>query len=68
MAPLMLTLEAEPAHTEPAHTEPKACRRIATALAEYEEDPEVLARRAMQIAADVCVFTNDQLTVEVIEG
>lgn len=40
----------------------------ARALAEYEEDPEVLARRAMQIAADVCVFTNDQLTLEVIEG
>lgn len=40
----------------------------ARALAEYEQDPEVLARRAMQIAADVCVFTNDQLTVEVIEG
>ena len=40
----------------------------ARALAEYEQDPEVLARRAMQIAADVCVFTNDQLTIEVIEG
>jgi len=40
----------------------------ARALAEYEEDPEVLARRAMQIAADVCVFTNDRLTLEVIEG
>lgn len=40
----------------------------ARALAQYEEDPEVLARRAMQIAAEVCVFTNDQLTIEVIEG
>jgi ATP-dependent HslUV protease, peptidase subunit HslV len=40
----------------------------ARALAEYEQDPEVLARRAMQIAAEVCVFTNDRLTVEVIEG
>ena len=40
----------------------------ARALAQYEQDPEVLARRAMQIAAEVCVFTNDQLTVEVIEG
>jgi ATP-dependent protease HslVU (ClpYQ) peptidase subunit len=28
----------------------------------------VLARRAMQIASEVCVFTNDRLTVEVIEG
>lgn len=40
----------------------------ARALAEYEQDPEVLARRAMQIAAEVCVFTNDRLTVEAIEG
>lgn len=40
----------------------------ARALAEYEKDPEVLARRAMQIAAEVCVFTNDQLTLEAIEG
>jgi ATP-dependent HslUV protease subunit HslV len=36
----------------------------ARALAEYEADPEVLARRAMAIAAEVCVFTNDRLTVE----
>jgi len=40
----------------------------ARALAEYEDDPEVLARRAMQIAAEVCVFTNARLTLEVIEG
>ncbi len=40
----------------------------ARALADYEEDPDVLARRAMKIAAEVCVFTNDQLTLEVIEG
>src|SRR5689334_1731291 len=38
----------------------------ARALADYEQDPEVLARRAMQIAAEVCVFTNDRLTVETI--
>jgi ATP-dependent HslUV protease subunit HslV len=38
----------------------------ARALADYEPDPEVLARRAMAIAAEVCVFTNDQLTVETI--
>ena len=38
----------------------------ARALAEYEPDPEKLARRAMQIAAEVCVFTNDRLTVESI--
>nr|WP_294171234.1 ATP-dependent protease subunit HslV [uncultured Sphingomonas sp.] len=38
----------------------------ARALAEYEPDPERLARRAMAIAAEVCVFTNDRLTVESI--
>ena len=40
----------------------------ARALAEYEPDPETLARRAMAIAAEVCVFTNDRLTVETVEG
>lgn len=40
----------------------------ARALVDYEKDPEVLARRAMQIASEVCVFTNDRLTVEVIES
>ena len=39
----------------------------ARALADYEQDPEVLARRAMKIASEVCVFTNDQLTVETID-
>ena len=38
----------------------------ARALSDYEQDPEKLARRAMAIAAEVCVFTNDQLTVETI--
>ena len=40
----------------------------AKALADYEQDPEVLARRAMQIASEVCVFTNDRVTVETIEA
>ena len=40
----------------------------ARALADYEQDPEVLARRAMQIASEVCVFTNDRLTVETVEA
>ena len=40
----------------------------AKALADYEQDAEILARRAMQIASEVCVFTNDRLTVETIEG
>ena len=36
----------------------------ARALADYEEDAEVIARRAMAVAAEVCVFTNDRVTVE----
>lgn len=38
----------------------------ARALDEYEADAEVIARRAMAVAADICVFTNDRVTVEVI--
>ncbi|MGI8610989.1 MAG: ATP-dependent protease subunit HslV [Sphingomicrobium sp.] len=40
----------------------------ARALAEYEPDPEKLARRAMAIAAEVCVFTNERLTIETVEA
>ena len=38
----------------------------ARALAEYETDAEVIARRAMRVAADICVFTNDRVTVETV--
>ena len=38
----------------------------ARALAEYETDPEVIARKAMKVAADICVFTNDRVTLESI--
>ncbi|WP_394998623.1 ATP-dependent protease subunit HslV [Sphingomonas sp.] len=38
----------------------------ARALVDYEPDPEKLARRAMAIAAEVCVFTNDRLTIETV--
>jgi ATP-dependent HslUV protease, peptidase subunit HslV len=40
----------------------------ATAVYDYEDDAETIARKAMKIAADICVYTNDQLTVETIEG
>jgi ATP-dependent HslUV protease subunit HslV len=40
----------------------------ATALYDYEEDAETVARKAMKIAADICVYTNDQLTVETVEN
>src|SRR3546814_15917018 len=36
----------------------------ARALMDYEEDAEKIARKAMQIAADVCVYTNENVTVE----
>ncbi|MAK98039.1 MAG: HslU--HslV peptidase proteolytic subunit [Citromicrobium sp.] len=38
----------------------------ARALTDYETDPEKIARRAMAVAADVCVFTNDQVTLETV--
>jgi len=38
----------------------------ARALSDYETDAETIARRAMQVAAEVCVFTNDQVTVETV--
>lgn len=40
----------------------------ARALDEYEQDAETIARKAMKIAADVCVYTNDRLTVESLEA
>jgi len=39
----------------------------ARALAGYEKDPEVLAKKAMTVAAEICVYTNDQFTLETIE-
>ena len=38
----------------------------ARALDPYEADAEKIARRAMEVAAEVCVFTNDRVTVETI--
>ena len=38
----------------------------ARALDAYEADAETIARKAMQVAADICVFTNDRVTVESI--
>jgi ATP-dependent HslUV protease subunit HslV len=40
----------------------------ATAIYDYEEDAEKIARNAMKIAADICVYTNGNLTVETIEN
>ena len=40
----------------------------ARALMEYEKDAETIARKAMGVAADVCVYTNDQLTIETLDS
>ncbi|OYX37138.1 MULTISPECIES: ATP-dependent protease subunit HslV [unclassified Sphingomonas] len=40
----------------------------ARALTDYEADAEVLARKAMAVAADICVYTNDRLTVETLDS
>ena len=39
----------------------------ARALTDYEDDAETIARRAMAVAAEICVFTNDRVTVETID-
>ncbi len=40
----------------------------ARALVDYEQDAETIARKAMAIAAEVCVYTNDRLTVETLDA
>jgi ATP-dependent HslUV protease subunit HslV len=39
----------------------------ASALDEYEQDAEAIARKAMKIASEICVYTNDNLTIESLE-
>ncbi|WP_375284618.1 ATP-dependent protease subunit HslV [Marinicauda pacifica] len=38
----------------------------ARALMDYESDAETIARKAMKIAAEICVFSNENLTVETL--
>ena len=40
----------------------------ARGLYEHEDDAEKIARKAMAIASDICVYTNGNLTVEAIDG
>lgn len=40
----------------------------ARALSETDMDAEAVARRALEIAAEICVYTNGNMTVERIEG
>ena len=40
----------------------------ARGLYDHEDDAEKIARKAMAIASDICVYTNGNLTVEAIDG
>ncbi|MEP9350884.1 ATP-dependent protease subunit HslV [Xanthobacter sp. KR7-225] len=40
----------------------------ARALLDREEDPEAIVRRALEIAADICVYTNRNIVIETIGG
>ena len=39
----------------------------ARALYPYERDAETLGRQAMEIAADICVYTNSNFTIETLD-
>jgi len=40
----------------------------ARALIDTDADAEAIARKAMRIAAEICVYTNDKLTVEILDA
>jgi len=40
----------------------------ARALKDYETDAEGLARKAMKVAADICVYTNENVTAETLDS
>jgi ATP-dependent HslUV protease subunit HslV len=40
----------------------------AKALLDTDTDAEAIARKAMRIAAEICVYTNDKLTLETIDA
>lgn len=40
----------------------------ARAMYDFEDDAEVIARRSLEIAAEICVYTNGNMTVESIDG
>lgn len=40
----------------------------ARALIDYEDNAETIARKAMAVAADICVYTNGNLTVETLDA
>jgi ATP-dependent HslUV protease, peptidase subunit HslV len=40
----------------------------ARALADSDRDAEAIVRRALDIAADICVYTNRNLTIETLSA
>jgi ATP-dependent HslUV protease subunit HslV len=40
----------------------------ARALADSDKDAEAIVRRALDIAADICVYTNRNLTIETLSA
>ena len=40
----------------------------ARALADQKLDAEAIARKAMEIAASICIYTNDNLVVESMDS
>lgn len=40
----------------------------ARGIAEYESDAETVARKAMAIAAELCVYTNENVTLEALDS
>jgi len=40
----------------------------ALGIHQYEEDAETIGRKAMEIAANICVYTNNSFTVETLES
>ena len=40
----------------------------ARALADSDLDAEAIVRRSLKIAADICVYTNDNLVIETLDA
>jgi len=40
----------------------------ARALVDSDKDAEIIVRRALDIAADICVYTNRNVTIEMLQS
>ena len=45
-----------------------AALAAARALVDSDKDAETIVRRALDIAADICVYTNRNVTIETLQG